>query len=207
MNNKLFNVVMFTAGAVIGSLVTWKIVKTKYEQILQEEIDSVKETWARMGYQESDEETPYEEDGEEDGEEDEDDEWDDSVMTDYAAIASKYSRSSDVENGEEGGGDDEVPYINGPVVITPDEYGDGNYDHDLHCINYYADGVLADDWGVKLDIDETIGLEALEHFGDYAEDTVHVRNERLKADYEVVKDPRNYADMLANDPQMRMYAD
>lgn len=203
MNNKLFNVVMFTAGAVIGSLVTWKIVKTKYEQILQEEIDSVKETWARMGYQESDEETPYEEDGEED----EDDEWDDSVMTDYAAIASKYSRSSDVENGEEGGGDDEVPYINGPVVITPDEYGDGNYDHDLHCINYYADGVLADDWGVKLDIDETIGLEALEHFGDYAEDTVHVRNERLKADYEVVKDPRNYADMLANDPQMRMYAD
>lgn len=203
MNNKLFNVLMFTAGAAIGSLVTWKIVKTKYEQILQEEIDSVKETWARMGYQESDEETPYEEDEEED----EDDEWDDSVMTDYAAIASKYSRSSDVENGEEGGGDDEVPYINGPVVITPDEYGDGNYDHDLHCINYYADGVLADDWGVKLDIDETIGLEALEHFGDYAEDTVHVRNERLKADYEVVKDPRNYADMLANDPQMRMYAD
>lgn len=205
MNNKLINVFMFAAGAVIGSLVTWKVVTTKYEQILQEEIDSVKETWARLGSQESEDDDEISEDTEDDDPDDEDDDWDDSVKTDYAALASKYSRTSTVDTSEEGGGDDEVAYINGPVVIKPEEYGDGNYDHSLYCISYYADGILADDWGVKLDIDETIGLESLDHFGDYAEDTLHVRNERLKADYEVVRDPRKYSDVNVVHPQMSMY--
>ena len=39
---------LFTAGAAIGSVVTWKLVKTKYEQIAQEEIDSVKEEYASL---------------------------------------------------------------------------------------------------------------------------------------------------------------
>ena len=45
MNGKIFNVFIFTIGAVTGSLVIWKFVKTKYEKIAQEEIDSVKETF------------------------------------------------------------------------------------------------------------------------------------------------------------------
>ena len=38
---------IFFLGAGVGSLVTWKIVKTKYEQIAQEEIDSVKEVFSK----------------------------------------------------------------------------------------------------------------------------------------------------------------
>ena len=34
---------IFLAGGAIGSLVTWKLVKTKYEQIADEEIDSMRE--------------------------------------------------------------------------------------------------------------------------------------------------------------------
>ena len=34
MNTKMINVMMFAAGAIIGSLATWKYVKTKYERIL-----------------------------------------------------------------------------------------------------------------------------------------------------------------------------
>lgn len=215
MNKKLFNVLLFTAGAAIGSLVTWKVVKTRYEQIIQEEIDSFKETYALcMG--DATDRHPSDEDYDEqdavdeiDEENDEDAEYEQTVMTDYAALASKYGRSSggNTENSEEGEGDVEVPYINGPYVIPPDEYGDGNYDHDLYCLTYYADGVLANDWWETMDVDETIGLESVKHFGDYADDVVHVRNERLKADYEVALDPRNYADMVANDPLMRAYAD
>ena len=41
MNHKVANVLAFVAGAVIGSAITWKFVKTKYERIAQEEIDSV----------------------------------------------------------------------------------------------------------------------------------------------------------------------
>ena len=38
---------VFTAGAIFGSLVTWKLTKDKYARIAQEEIDSVKEVFAR----------------------------------------------------------------------------------------------------------------------------------------------------------------
>ena len=43
----LNSVLIFTAGAVIGSLITWKLVKTKYENIANEEIASVKETFSK----------------------------------------------------------------------------------------------------------------------------------------------------------------
>ena len=47
MSNKLISIGAFVVGAAIGSVVTWKIVKTKYEQFAQEQIDSVKEVFAR----------------------------------------------------------------------------------------------------------------------------------------------------------------
>ena len=43
MKCKFINVLVFAAGAAIGSAVTWKVVKTKYERFAQEEIESVKE--------------------------------------------------------------------------------------------------------------------------------------------------------------------
>ena len=45
MKDILGKVLLFTAGAAIGSAVTWMLVKTKYEKIAQEEIDSVKEEY------------------------------------------------------------------------------------------------------------------------------------------------------------------
>ena len=43
--SKLTNILIFTTGVSIGSVVTWKLLKTKYEQIAREEIDSVKEIY------------------------------------------------------------------------------------------------------------------------------------------------------------------
>ena len=205
MKNTMINILVFTAGAAIGSLVTWKLVKTKYERIAQEEIDSVKETWARRNKKEEDSDGESVECDEECASEEE---YDPEVLTDYAALASRYTRSSRSETSEEGGGDDHDPIedaIPGPYVIEPGEYGNGNFDHELHCITYYADHVLADDWWNVLDIEETIGEEALDHFGDFAEDVVHVRNERLRRDYEVVNDIRRFAEVVANNPLAQTY--
>lgn len=199
MNKTLFNVFLFTTGAAIGSLVTWKIAKTRYERLIQEEVDAFKEDYVRCMRGDPAESTQDEDDWDEDDEEEDDSE--DPDMTAYRNLAHMYDQSGDeTENDGEGAGDGEVPYINGPYVISPNDFADGNYDHSLYSITYYADGVLSNDWYEQLDIDETIGEDSLEHFGDYAEDVVHVRNERLKADYEVVRDPRKYADMIANDP-------
>ena len=209
MNKKLFNVLLFTAGAAIGSLVTWKVVKAKYEQILQEEIDSFKETYALCMSESSGKYTPSAEEDEpvQDDIDDEDDEFDESEITNYHMLANRYNTSGkNAENVEEGEGDEEVPYVNGPCVISPEQYGDGNYDHELWCLTYYADGVLANDWWEEYDIDETIGQESLKHFGDYAQGILHVRNERLKADYEIVQDPRAYSEVTVGDPHMHGHA-
>lgn len=195
MNQKLTNVIIFTAGAAIGSLVTWRVVKSYYERYTQEEIDKFVEDWkGRMQHPNvpNDKHDDFKED-----DEDEDD-YDETEVREYHQLAKKYI-------GEEEG-DDEIPHVNGPVVITPDEFGDGNYDHSLSCLTYYADGVLANDWFETFDIDETIGEEALEHFGDYSTDVVHVRNEQNNADYEVVRDPRTFAEVTAEDPLMARYA-
>lgn len=45
--NKAAGFVMFVLGAAVGSVVTWQYTKKKYEQIAQEEIDSVKEIFSR----------------------------------------------------------------------------------------------------------------------------------------------------------------
>lgn len=208
MKNTMINILVFTAGAAIGSLVTWKLVKTKYERIAQEEIDSVKETWARRNkrvHEDSNDERCC---GTPEDEEDPEEEYDPAVLTDYAALTRRYTGSSGNDTNEEGGGDDHDPIddaIPGPYVIEPGEFGNGNFDHELHCITYYADHVLADDWWNVLDIEETIGEEALDHFGDFTEDVVHVRNERLRRDYEVVNDIRRFAEVVAENPLAPTY--
>src|SRR5689334_10635184 len=47
MSSKTIAFLMFAIGAAIGSVTTWQYVKKKYEQIAQEEIDSVKEVFSK----------------------------------------------------------------------------------------------------------------------------------------------------------------
>lgn len=209
----LIKAFMFTTGAALGSVVTWKLVKSKYEQISKEEIDSVKEEYGRlnkllrmeidaykrMNTTESIEvdEPEYDVEVEEDDEYPDDDDRDftdrEREQIEYYKITSKYRGSHD-ENNEEGeeNGDEEVPYINGPYVISPEEFTSSPPGFSACPLDYYTDGILADGWGVEMDIEETIGEDALNHFGDYVDDVVYVRNERTEIDYEVTRDPRTY---------------
>jgi hypothetical protein len=212
MSSKLFNVVLFTAGVAIGSAVTWKILKTKYEQIAQEEIDSVKTEYAGLMQKMK---TKLQADVAYTGDEESDDESEntDSVndsdtrsakleKIEYSKLVSEYRSSSDYsdddddDDDEEGGmGDsDEAPYINGPYVISPEDFRCSPPGYNAQALDYFADGILADSWGVEMDIEKTIGEDALDCFGEYADDIVYVRNDRLKIDYEVTNDPRTYAE-------------
>lgn len=215
---------IFAAGAAIGSVVTWKVIKTKYEQISKEEIESVREEYQRLtkimrmeidacrkataahtkiddAVDEDDEaDTDYPDDDDRDFTEKE------KEQVEYYKITSRYRGSYEEsnENNEEGeeDGDDEVPYINGPYVITPEDFASSPPGYNCCPLDYYKDGVLADGWGVTMDIEETIGEEALDHFGEYVDDVVYVRNERLELDYEVTRDPRTYkeAERAYSDP-------
>ena len=79
-----------------------------------------------------------------------------------------------------------------PYVISPDEFGELD-DYDTASLLYFADGVVADmEMNPVDDIDEIIGEASLDHFGEYEDDSVYVRNDRLRIDYEVLKDLRNF---------------
>lgn len=211
MNNKIVNVVMFTVGAVVGSAVTWGLIRSKYEQIVQEEIASVREEYSSLMQKvknSTDDNTISDSEGtsedEYDDEEDDDsDSTTDSDLVEYNRIVRRYHITPTYdENDEEGGtGDpDEAPYINGPYCITPEEFSSSPPGYSAQALDYYADGILADGWGVKLNIHETIGEDSLEEFSNYVDDVLYVRNERKQVDYEVTKDPRTYAEAVNTNP-------
>lgn len=55
MKSELSKFIIFVAGAIIGSFVTWKITKDKYEKIANDEIESVKESFSRKTKNEKEE--------------------------------------------------------------------------------------------------------------------------------------------------------
>ena len=185
MNKGLVGTLAFVIGAAAGSLVTWKIVKTKYEQLAREEIEEVREYYATKDKEdmildldalslEATERTsvePAKADG----------------RTEYSSIASLYSTNDE-------GGEKPVSRRE-PYVISPAEFGeDDNYE--TITLIYYNDGVLADHDNNRIeDIEACIGYEALNHFGEYEDDSVYVRNDDTMMDYEVLLDESNYADL------------
>ncbi len=181
MKGTLSNVLLFAAGAAIGSAVTWKLVKDKYERIAQEEIDSVKETFAARKPIEPVEDEPE-------------------TVEPRETISQKpdlYEYAKRLEGYRDQLTSEEVAAMDKPRVIRPDEYGDG--DNELVSLNYYADGVLTDDWDNPIeDVEGTVGVESLTTFGKYEEDSVFVRNDKQKIDYEILRDSRNFADISAN---------
>lgn len=180
MNYTLNNAVIFTVGAAIGSLVTWKFVKTKYERIAQEEIDSVKERFANR-------KNPFIE-----KKETKDDPKDDDLarlnkMTESLG----YSGPSDEETKKEV----EPVRKTTPYVISPEEFGEFD-GYDTVSLTYYADGVLTDDdENVIEDVAKLVCVDFASHFGEYEDDSVFVRNDELMSDYEILRDMRKYSEL------------
>lgn len=95
--------------------------------------------------------------------------------------------------------DSKTNSIETPYVISPDEFGeiDG---YAQVSLTYYADGILADENGVIIDEIEEIVGDALEHFGEYEDDSVFCRSDPKKCDYEILNDLRRYADVRKSFP-------
>lgn len=89
-----------------------------------------------------------------------------------------------------------------PYVISPEEYEDEAFDDfEKITLSYYADQIIADDDDVVMEnVDDVIGYDSLTHFGEYEDDCVLVRNERLKCDYEICLCKEKYTDILADRP-------
>ena len=178
MNNFIVKFAFFTVGAAIGSAVTWKLVKTKYEQLAQEEIDSVKQIFHQHRMPVNSVYGAHPEAKTESNVKKSD------TITEYKNYASNYTS----ENEEKG----EPEIMDRPYVISPEEFGEGDYE--TISLTFYADKVLTDETGdIVDDVEDLVGYDSLNHFGEYEEDSVFVRNDNLKTDYEILMDVRNFS--------------
>lgn len=163
--NILSKIGIFVIGAAIGSVVTCKLVEAKYKQIAQEEIDSVREVYARV-YGNSDETEEEEEDTEEPEEE----------------------KKTEVVEDE---GDEEVPE---PYVIEWEDYDENGYATEtLYYFDdgVLTDSIS----GEVVEIAETVGQDSIQTLLDSGEDYIYVRNDWLGIDYEVLRDRRAYSEV------------
>lgn len=197
MNSKLLTFLSFIVGASAGSLITWKFVEKKYKQIAQEEIDSVKETYAKMRKDDleakkADLEAAKAKLHPAESEKVETSEVKPEEVQKYEDVIAKHNYTSYSNNINEKGGD---VMTDRPYVISPDEFGDYP-DYETISLTYYNDKVLTDEYNeIVDDIDDLIGEDSLNHFGEYEDDSVFVRNDALKVDYEILLDSANYSDI------------
>ena len=183
--SKASKFVIFAFGAGTGSAAMWLYIKKKYEQIAQEEIDSVKQHFAKTRDTESiTEQIPVKQKPD---------------LKDYATQIQQngytnYSVTDKLEGAE-------TVSTDKPYVIAPEDFGEAD-GYDTIGLTYYADRILADDDDELVeDAGSIVGFDSLGRFGEYEDDSVFVRNDRLKCDYEILLDRRKYSDVLKEKPR------
>lgn len=182
MNKGIVGVLSFAIGGTIGFMTANKLLKDKYEQLVQDEIDSVKAAFRK--------EHPLPQ-KEKNGRPIKPTEKERRQYSKYTAELG-YTK------------EDKPAPVLVPRIISPDEFGDQD-GYDEVSLTYYSDGTVTDDDDRAMDeneIEETIGKDSLTHFGEYEDDSVFVRNDRLKADYEILMDQRTYAEVLQEKPYL-----
>lgn len=190
MNITWNKVLWFTAGALVGVAASYNHFKTKYERIAQEEIDSVKRAFSAPQQSEpvegnTDDVCEVEPTPEE--------------VTEYHNIINAHGYDTAGVSTDYAG--KEVKGVSRPYVISPADF-DTLDDYETYSLTYYADGVLCDEQDNPIeDVESMVGRDSLNHFGEYEDDSVHVRNDAQQCDIEILRDLRNYSDVFRNGPR------
>lgn len=170
MSNGIKYFVTFTLGAAAGSVAAWAFLKSRYEKLAKEEIEEVREYYQSKI-------CTTDEVGEPDQACDENCE-----QSTYESLAGSYTK-------QEGGSEmREAPKV---YVITPEEFA-SDEDYQTESLTLYACGTLTDDFDNPIEDVEAMVGDALEHFGEYEDDSVFVRNEVYHCEYEILQDTRTF---------------
>lgn len=203
--NKLGTAIAFLAGTAIGGMVAWRIVNERYAKISEEDILSVKEAFRNREQKLKDEieELKSKLEVTECLEEEEkvpstilstNEHQDKGDINEYVRMVNrtKYAHTSVPQK--------EDHSIEAPYVISPEEFGEMDGYTQISLTYFEDDDILSDENGVIIDDPEEIVGDALNHFGDYEEDSVFVRSDPKRCDYEILKDLRSYAEFRSTLP-------
>lgn len=196
--------IIFISGVAVGSFVTWRLLKEKYIRQTQEEINEVREHYRKK---KESEEVTVDSNGSTETNEKPD-------LIAYAAKLTKngYIDYTDPKSIVKATGDtidavvqktneeslDPVilndPSYQTPYIISPEDFAIDD-EYTIVNLNYYIDGVLTDeDDNIVENVDDVVGLENLNHMGEYEDDALHIRNENYKCEYEILLSRRLYHD-------------
>ena len=172
MSNGIKYFVTFALGAAAGSVAAWALLKPKYQQMAKEEVEEVREYYRKKEEAtDNTDKNPEEENRSMD-------------LREYEALTKSYT--------EQEGGSEEMK--DAPYVITPEEFASDD-EYQSESLTLYACGTLTDDFDNPIeDVPAMVG-DALDHFGEYEDDSVFVRNDRYKCNYEILKDVRTFEDV------------
>lgn len=170
----LSKLLIFATGATVGSIATLVVIKRKYEGFGCE--------------YEYIEEEPTNKEPEKVKEEPESKESQDIVRYNKIVKDTGYHGSSDEKEDKE---DDTVEK---PYVIDRDDFAElPNYN--VETLYMYDDGVLTDEMdNIIKDVKGIIGEEAVSMFESGECDSLYVRNDSRKCDYEILRDIDRYSD-------------
>lgn len=200
----MHKVIIFIGGVAAGSFVTWRLLKEKYIRQTQEEINEVREHYRKK---KESEEVTVDSNGSTETNEKPD-------LIAYAAKLTKngYIDYTDPKSIVKATGDtidavvqktneeslDPVilndPSYQPPYIISPEDFAIDD-EYTIVNLNYYIDGVLTDeDDNIVENVDDVVGLENLNHMGEYEDDALHIRNENYNCEYEILLSRRLYHD-------------
>ena len=202
--NKLGTVIAFLAGTAIGGMAAWRAANERYAKISEEDILSVKEAFRNREQKLKDEieELKSKLEVTECSEEEKvpstilstNEHQDKGDINEYVRMVNrtKYAHTSVPQK--------EDHSVEAPYVISPEEFGEMDGYTQISLTYFEDDDILSDENGVIIDDPEEIVGDALNHFGDYEEDSVFVRSDPKRCDYEILKDLRSYAEFRSTLP-------
>lgn len=186
MNHVLNKTIIFAVGAAIGSAVTWALVKNKYKKQAQEDIEAVREFYKEK-YKTVEKKEENESTEEDEEEEIDDDDIPGEYYESYKSVLKTNKYSSEEKEDEE----NMVKF----QVLSPEEYEECDYP--TITLWYFNDGILTNDRGkIISNVDEVVGRDSLDKFGEYEDDSVFVADHNLRVVYEILRD---YDDFLERD--------
>ena len=193
MNKTVTTVMAFAVGAAAGVAATWKFFEEKYARIAQEEIDSVKEVFSKRDRKEVQPEKtePVVEA---------------TIENPKELIAINKKVSAIIDYSGYSSSQDEKPEEPKPYVIPPEAFGELEEEGYTNVsLTFCSDQVVIDDSNDILeDVNDVIGFESLSHFGEYEDDAVYVRNDKLHCDYEILLDQRTSEQYIGDQANKRL---
>jgi hypothetical protein len=170
MTNSGKTIFTFILGAAVGAAVAWKVLEKRFENRFSQAMELEREALERhMGL------------GEDLSDSDKNEEKNIREIASEMVSELGYAGEKDMNT-------------NKPLVINPDVYGEIE-EYDIQSLIYYADGILTDDCNNPIEnVEDMVGLDFADHFGEFEPDSVFIRNDKYKTYYEINRDLTTFSD-------------